>query len=594
MTIIQKQYNMKFQQAIFVFITFLLLVSPAFNGEISAQKKVKNHKDDKTEQLSDFNIKERKAAFMEANKQKLLENYEAAAENYLKALKIDPGHDASMYELARIYLRQNRTDDGIILIEQAIAINDSNSWYYILLAEMYKQTRQYDKVVEVFEKLSNKFPENIEYRYDLALTYIITGDYKKAIDTYNNLEGVIGVTEDISLKKRNLWNNLDKPGKALNEIEKLVDAYPYNSRYLQILAESYVDMENYDKALENYLKVLEIDPDDPYIHISLSDLYRKKGEDEKACDELKLGFANPGLDLDSKIQILITYYSFDQLFNDNNGPALELAEILNKTHPGDPRSLSLYSDLLYRSGKLPEALETINEVLKVDSSNYSIWEQKMFIENELKQNEQLIETSRIVSELFPMQPLPYLFGGFASYQQKKYEDARKSLETGSKLVVGNDRLQAQFYSTLGDIYNQLEDHNKSDENYDKALKITPDDAYVLNNYSYFLSLRSTNLEKAKQMAARATEIDPDSPSFMDTYGWVLYKLGEYEEAEVWVKKSIDHPEEDSAVVLEHYGDILYKLDRKNEALEYWQKAMDTGQEASEFLEKKIKDQTLYE
>lgn len=585
---------MKFQQIIAFLFTLLVLVLPTFNGEISAQKKGKNHKDDKTEQFNDFKIKERKAAFMEGNKQKLLENYDAAAENYLKALKIDPEHDASMYELARIYLRQNRTDDAILLVEKAISINDSNSWYYILLAEMYKQNRQYDKVVEVFERLSNKFPENIDFRYDLALTYIITGDYKKAIETYNDIEKIIGVSEDISLKKRNLWNNLGKPGKALDEIESLVEAYPYNSRYLQILAESYVDMDNYDKALETYLKVLNIEPDDPYIHISLSDLYRKNGEDDKAYEELKLGFANPGLDLESKIQILITYYSFDQLFNDNNGPALELAEILNKTHPGDPQALSLYSDLLYRSGKLPEALAAINQVLQADSSNYGIWEQKMFIENELRKNEQLEATSRVVSELFPMQPLPYLFNGFANYQLKHYEEARKAMETGSKLVVGNDKLQAQFYSTLGDIYNQLEDHKKSDENYDKALQLNPDDAYVLNNYSYFLSLRNTNLDKARQMAEKATQLDPESPSFMDTYGWVLYKLGEYSEAEFWVKKSLDHPEDDSAVVLEHYGDILYKLNRKEEALEYWKKALDTGQEASEFLEKKIKDQKLYE
>ena len=585
---------MKFQQAVFTIIITLFLISPAFNSEALAQKKGKKDKDKDTKELNDFQIKERKAAFMDGNKQKVLENYEAATENYQKAIRIDPNHDASMYELARIYQMQNRPDDAILLLEKAILINDQNSWYYLLLADLYKQSRQFDKVVEVFEKLTEKFPGRIEYRYDLALTYVIMGNYKEAINAYNEVEKIIGVSEDVSLKKRNLWNNLNKQSKALGEIEKLVDAYPESSRYLQILAESYVNMGDYDKALDTYLKVLEVDPDDPYIHISLSDLYRQKDDDEKAYEELKLGFANPELDLDSKIQILITYYSFDQLFNDEDGHAIELAEILNQTHPGDPRSLSLYGDLLYRSGQLTEALEVIEEVLLADSSNYAVWEQKLFIENELKKNEQLVETSRVVNELFPMQPLPYLFSGFSNYQLKQYDDARKALETGSKLVVGNDRLLAQFYSTLGDIYNQLEIHDKSDEYYDKALSITPNDAYILNNYSYYLSLRNTQLEKARDMALKANEKDPESSSFQDTYGWVLYKLGEYAEAEIWVKKSIDHPEKDSAIVLEHYGDILYKLNRKDEALVYWQKALANGEEASEFLEKKINDQTLYE
>jgi tetratricopeptide (TPR) repeat protein len=544
--------------------------------------------------LNDFKIKERKAAFMEGNKQKVLGNYQEAAENYQNALKIDPDHDASMYELARIYQRENRTDDAILLIEKAISINSHNKWYYVFLADLYKKNRQFEKVVEVFEKLIEKLPSTIDYRYDLALTHVIMGNYKEAIDTYNEIEQIIGVSEDLSLKKRNLWSNLNKQGKALNEIERLAEAYPYNSRYLQILAESYVKSDDYDKALETYNRVLEINPDDPYIHMSLFDLYRQMGNDAKAYEELKLGFANPELSIEDKIQILATYYSFNQLLNDMKDQAIELAEILTDAHPDDPRSMSLYADLLYRAGRLEEALEIINRVIEIDESNYGVWEQKLFIENDLAGNEQLIETSQTVIGLFPMQPLPYLFKGFAHYQAGDYEASRKSLETGSKLVVGNDRLLTQFFSTLGDIYHQLKNHDKSDEYYDKALLLSPNDAYVLNNYSYYLSLRETNLEKAKQMALRANEIDPESPSFMDTYGWVLYKLGEYEEAEIWVKKSIEHPEDDSAVVLEHYGDILYKLGRHQEALEYWQRAADKGGEASEFLPKKIKDQKLYE
>lgn len=544
--------------------------------------------------LNEFETKQLKAAFIDGNKQKILENWPEAEANFKKALKIDPNHDASMYELARIYMRDGRADDAILLMENAISINQNNEWYYLLLADLYRQTRKFEKVAEAFGKLIEHFPEKIDYRYDLAGTYIIMGDYKKAIEIYDEIESKIGITEEISLKKRNLWNNLGKSKKAMDEVEALVDAYPFNTRYMQILAESYVNDEDYDKALKMYKKVVELDPEDPYIHISLSDLYRKKGEEEKAHEELKLGFANPELKLETKIQILITYYTFDQLFNEKKDQAIELARILNETHPGDPRAMSLYGDLLYRSGELDKALQIINEVLDIDESNYGVWEQKLFIENELQKNEDLIETSKQVSELFPMQPLPYLFNGFANYQLKNYEQARKSLETGSNLVVGNDRLQAQFYSTLGDIYNQLGDHNKSDEYYDKALAINPTDAYVLNNYSYYLSLRGEKLEKAKEMAKRANEIEPNSPSFMDTYGWVLYKLGEYEEAEIWVKKALDHPEEDGAVLLEHYGDVLYNLGRTDEALKYWQKAKDTGQEASEFLDKKIRDQKLYE
>jgi tetratricopeptide (TPR) repeat protein len=570
-------------QKIAPFYLFLLVGLMLSNTPLFAQS-----------ELNEFQEKELKSAFIEGNKQKILENWDEAEEQFRKALKIYPDHAASKYELARLYKQQGRFDDAVLLVEEAIETDRKNEWYYLLLADLYRQNRQYEEVAGVFQKMIETFPDKLDYRYDLAGMLIILGDSKAAIDVYNEIEAVIGINEDISLKKRSLYANLGKPRKAMAEVEALVEAYPYNTRYLQILAEFYVDNGDYEKALEMYNRVVELAPDDPYIHISLSDLYRKKGNPEKAHEELKLGFANPELNLDSKIQILITYYTFDQLFNEKKEQAIELSEILNDTHPGDPRSMSLYADLLYRSGELEKSLEIITEVLEIDESNYGIWEQKLFIENELRRNQQLAETSTSAMELFPMQPLPYLFNGFANYQLKDYEAARKSLEMGSKLVVGNDRLQAQFYSTLGDIYNQLEDHQKSDENYELALTLNPTDAYVLNNFSYYLSLRGENLEKAREMAKRANDIEPNSPSFMDTYGWVLYKLGEYQEAEIWVKKALDHPDEDGAVLLEHYGDILYKLNRKTEALEYWQKAKDMGGEASEFLEKKINEQKLFE
>lgn len=570
-------------------LTAMLLVAFSPYSELYAQKKSKQ-----ADELTEQDIIKRKSAFMEGNKEKILGNPEKAEANFKKVLEIDPNHAPSMYELARLYLRKGRAEDAILLMEDAIGLDPRNIWYQLFMAELYKNTRQFEKVVGVFESLLEYYPEKINYYYDLALSHIILGDYKKAIDTYNQLEEITGVNEDISLQKQKIYLNMGKPSKALGEIEKLVEANPSNSRYLQILAESYMTMGEDEKALETYQKIAEIDPDNPYIRISLSDFYRQAGDDQKAFEELKLGFANPKLDLDSKVQILLTYYTIDQFYNDKKEQAFELAKILAETHPDNSKARSIYGDLLYRNGQSEEAYQVFLSVVESDKGNYSVWEQIMFIQNELNKTDELEQTSSEVMELFPMQPLPYLFNGFANSQKKNYEKALSSLITGSNLVVDNNVLLAQFYSSMGDTYNQLQDHQKSDESYEKALKIKPDDAYVLNNYSYYLTLRNENLERALEMAKKAKELDPDNPSFQDTYGWALYKIGDYEEAEKWIKKAIGHEEEDSAVLLEHYGDVLYKLDRKEEALKYWQMAKENDGEASEFLDKKIKNKKIYE
>jgi tetratricopeptide (TPR) repeat protein len=75
-------------------------------------------------------------------------------------------------------------------------------------------------------------------------------------------------------------------------------------------------------------------------------------------------------------------------------------------------------------------------------------------------------------------------------------------------------------------------------------------------------------------------------------------MGDYEEARKWIEKAMNSSDNPGPTVIEHYGDVLYKLGQKEQALYYWEKALaadgDEIDEVSEFLERKVKDKTLYE
>ncbi|MCS5662926.1 MAG: hypothetical protein NZ604_01390, partial [Flavobacteriales bacterium] len=134
--------------------------------------------------------------------------------------------------------------------------------------------------------------------------------------------------------------------------------------------------------------------------------------------------------------------------------------------------------------------------------------------------------------------------------------------------------------------------NASDANYEKSLALIPENPIVLNNYSYYLSLRSKDLEKAERLSKQCVELSPGEPTYQDTYGWILYKSGRFVEAEKWIKKAIEGGG-NSSETLEHYGDILFQMDRKAEALKYWKKAKQVGGN-SELLNKKAREGILYE
>ncbi len=498
-----------------------------------------------------------------------------------------------MFELARIYARQNKVEEALSYAKGAAEADKENVYYQLLYARLLQSDEQYQQAAEVLEIVVLLKPNFSEYYNKLAVSYLYAGKPMEAISVYNRLEDKIGVTEELSMKKQNIYLQSNKVNKAVEELEKLIAFYPNEPKYYAVLAELCLNNDLDEKAEWAYQKIIELDPENPYVHISLADYYKKNGNEEQAFEELKKGFRNPALDIDTKIQILIQYYTINEIYEDYKDQAFTLANILVEVYPDDPKSYSMQGDFLYQAEKYPEALEAFNNVIKLDSSKYLVWEQLLFTLSSLDSNNALLRDSRKTIELFPEQPLPYLFAGGALYMNKEWDDCVEILEKGLYFVVNNRIMEAQFFAYLGDAYNQTGDDKKSDEAYDKVLVLTPDNDYVLNNYAYYLSLRGENLEKAAKMAKRATELKPNSSSNQDTYGWVLYKLGYYDEAKFWTEKAMENGAENSPVILEHYGDILWKLGNTEEAVNWWIKAKDAGK-GSDFLNQKVKDKKLYE
>ena len=262
-------------------------------------------------------------------------------------------------------------------------------------------------------------------------------------------------------------------------------------------------------------------------------------------------------------------------------------------HPNEPRALMLRGEMQMMNDQWVEALDMFRKVNILDPGKYQVWENILRI-NAITENYQALaaESSQAI-ELFPVQPMPYYFNGYANYLLKDYNKAIKSLVTGVKLVLNDNALLSDFYSLTGDAYHAADKQTESYTAYDMALKINPENATVLNNYAYYLSLNGGDLEKASKMAKKANELSPDNASYLDTYAWVLYKQGDYTNALLYMEKALKAEDSSSAVEMEHYGDILYRLERFTEALEWWKKALAAGK-GSNYLESKVKDGKLYE
>jgi Tfp pilus assembly protein PilF len=146
---------------------------------------------------------------------------------------------------------------------------------------------------------------------------------------------------------------------------------------------------------------------------------------------------------------------------------------------------------------------------------------------------------------------------------------------------------------LGDAYHAVGEFEKSNSAYEEALSYNPNNDVVLNNYSYYLSLRKVNLEKAEKMSTLLVKNNPDNATYLDTHAWVLYAREKYREAKKVIEKAISTGMA-NATHFEHYGDILFKLGETAQAVQQWEKARTMLSTSNETLNKKIANRKLYE
>jgi tetratricopeptide (TPR) repeat protein len=533
-----------------------------------------------------------KQLFFSALREKTSENFRLATEEFTQILQIDPSNDATLFELATLHKLKNNYSDARDLLEKAVTVKPDNEWYWVALADCYEKSNEIDKLENVFNELIRISPDKPDYYYDKAHVFFLMGRYDEALAVYKQIEEITGVTDDLVAKRQAIYLKQGKVDKAAADLQAMIASNPSQIRYYLFLAEVYNSNGLADKALSTLKSAEKIDPNNGQVHLALSDIYRDKKDIEASYNQLTTAFAIPDLDIDQELKIVLNYIP---KFPDPNAKAsaLELSRLLTVAHPDDSRSYALYADMLLQNGKFKEAKENYKKAVQMNGQVYEVREQLIRLDLGDNDIDGALKDGQDALSLFPNQAwLNYLVG--VAYQQKKdFKKALGYIKNASELETQDKDLLSQCFSSLGDCYHSLNDLQKSDQAYEKALTYNPDNVYTLNNYAYYLSVRGMSLDKAAAMSKHSNELQPDMASFEDTYAWILFKQKKYAEAKIWMEKALAHNKDNSPVQYEHYGDIIFQLGEADAALQNWKKAKDNGG-GSPILERKINEKKYVE
>ena len=134
-----------------------------------------------------------------------------------------------------------------------------------------------------------------------------------------------------------------------------------------------------------------------------------------------------------------------------------------------------------------------------------------------------------------------------------------------RLAVASDSGYAPAYGMFGVVYQELKENRLAEDNFERALRLSPNDPDINHNYGWFLcqtkrepesikyflqairnplyptpwrsysaagqcSLRTNNMKDAEQFFDRALRLDPDDPPSLLQMGEVRYRQGNIPEA----------------------------------------------------------------
>lgn len=122
----------------------------------------------------------------------------------------------------------------------------------------------------------------------------------------------------------------------------------------------------------------------------------------------------------------------------------------------------------------------------------------------------------------------------------------------------------------------------------KLIQLKPDHAHAYNALGYSLAERNLRLDEAQQLIEKALALSPDDAFILDSKGWVLYRRGDNGGALDYLKRA--YKQRPDPEIAAHLGEVLWMLGRRDEAKQTWNEAASAnpGNEAVSAAIKKFK------
>lgn len=494
-----------------------------------------------------------------------------------RAIRLNPNGAEALFDLAQLSMSHDVDVDQRDLLARAHRLDPKNKEYTMALAD-YELATGDSGGVALMRSLTQNDDLRDEAYANLCTYYVSLGQYDSLCNILESWRRVKGDDNFILSCKLQGAMRTGRLDAALLVADTLIQSSPYDAgQYEVIKGEILLGLNRDAEALDTYYAVAQKDSLSPAAQVLLYKYAIKNANKELENKALKLMIANPDMQIDTRVAALRSFMgpisdATHALRRDS------LIQMLLALPDDDPTLCQTMIALMHQEDADSLCMPLYNKLLEINPADE--YARVNLMQNALA-TEDYKEVERLCTDGLKQnarEPIFYYFSGAAKAIEKKDAEALDLFEKGLSFVSPrtNTELVSSLYSSCADALYKLGRKQEAYLKYDTALVYNNGNVMCLNNFAYFLSLDSTDLDKAERMSAYTLDINPDEPTYLDTYAWILYLEGKYEDARHNIDKALSYSDDkdapSNATLYDHAGDIYLRLGLTDQAIAHWQQA----------------------
>lgn len=402
--------------------------------------------------------------FFEALKQKGIENYDRAIQYLERAAKESPKESVVYFEMAKNYASLKKWDLAEINFNKAASMSGEKPEIYQGLYDVYFNTKNYPKAIETVLKL---IPFDKDYKEDLANLYVQTEQYDKALQILDELDLDNGNNEYRNQLRQNVYAKSSNTGGQIEDLENRIKRAVTNEQDFLNLIYLYSDQGNQEKAFDTAKKLIQAKPQSHLAHLALYKFYIENNQLQEGFNSMQVVLTSGEIESDTKLKVLNDFLLFV-----NNNPQYEdkLAEMVTlfseeENNPKVFEQLGAY----YLDKKQPDdALRYFEMGLSKSPRDFNLIKNTLLLQLDFKKYTEAASISMKSLDFYPSQPLLYLLNGVANLNLNENKKAKESLETGLDFLIDDKQMERDFYLQLSKVHENEGNTQKKNEYAQKA------------------------------------------------------------------------------------------------------------------------------